>query len=278
MPNEACNTSIFFFLKSNCKYLRTISFWESKPAKDSTVEQRLIPAVFLREPWRRSRRNSSQSDRSEIWIGWILLCWLSPASRRGNGLISLCKFVLSDQGEGKKKPSWNNQSTSIFQLVHFHLVTVFSCVGGGWWHGVWTTHNTGAGGSGWILLQHLRFLRWGLAEEEWSDYCTLSPLTFVSFGLHKRQRLDPTVDVSRTVSVQLWTADGSEHSGGLWCTWAHRCIKYWSRSLWVLSCTCTCFTVCLLFYCMCVCPDRSLALLLHFCFGVVWKSPALCLK
>lgn len=153
-------------------------------------------------------------------------------------------------------------------------------MGGCWWHrGCKLLTTLGGRGSGWILLQHLRLLSWGLAEEEGTDYCTLSPLTFVSFGLHKRQRLDPTVDVSRTVSVQLWTADGSQHSGGLWCTGAHRFIKYWSRSLRVLSCTCTCFTVCLLFYFTCVRPsDRSLALLLHFCFGVVWKSPALCLK
>lgn len=42
-------TLLFFFFKSSCKYLRTILFWESKPAKDSTVEQRLMPAVFFFE-------------------------------------------------------------------------------------------------------------------------------------------------------------------------------------------------------------------------------------
>lgn len=145
MPNEACNTSIFFQTVNTWGLFRSENQSQLKTVRWNRDWCRPFFWVFLRESWRRSRRNSSQSERSEIWIGWILLCWLkSPASRRRNGLISLCKFVLSDQGEGKKKPSGNNQSPSVGSFSFSH--SFFLCMGGGCWHGVWATHNTGWGG------------------------------------------------------------------------------------------------------------------------------------
>lgn len=137
MPNEACNTSIFFLLS------QTVNTW----GLFCSANQSQLKTVRWNRDWCRPFFWGNHGDvhagpphsptAQKYWIGWILLCWLkSPPSWRGNGLISLRKFVLSDQGEGRKKPSGNNQSTSVFQLVHFHLVTLFLSVGGGGWcHG-----------------------------------------------------------------------------------------------------------------------------------------------
>lgn len=137
----------------------------------------------------------------------VLCCLKSPATQRGNSPKSLRTFALSDHDERKTKAYWK-QSKYIHFSVGFCLFSCSLCVC------VWVmVDDTGVGnhthhwGTGWMREQHLRFLSWGLAGEGGTNCCTFSPLTFVSLGLCKRWRLDPTVDVSRTVGVQLWTAD-----------------------------------------------------------------------
>lgn len=177
-----------------------------------------MPAVLLREPWRRSRRNSSQSDRSEIWIGWILLCWL-----KSDITMYICAIR---SGWKKEKAQWKQSKYITFSVGSFSFSHSF-------FH-AWVVVDDGVVN----YLQH-----WGQGGggqggcfcSTWDSSAEAFPRKkgqiIAPFHLWPLSRLDPTVDVSRTVSVQLWTADGSEHSGGLWCTWAHRCIKYWSRSL-----------------------------------------------
>lgn len=70
-------------------------------------------------------------------------------------LTSLHEFMLSDQDNGKKKPTENNQSASIFQLVWFHLVTlVFASVTVLMTRNWWTTRS-----SEWMCLMSER-QRW----------------------------------------------------------------------------------------------------------------------
>ena len=90
--------------------------------------------------------------RSKAWtwsgVWWQNWCWparshvnkqmkqksskdthLTEEEEKKKSLTSLHEYMLSDLDNGKKKPTENNQSTSIFQLVWFHLVAlVFASV------------------------------------------------------------------------------------------------------------------------------------------------------
>lgn len=109
-------------------------------------------AVFLRELWRSSHMlvcfeisagALDGQNRAGTWSGvwWQNWCWpvrphcqQTESSKdthlteeevgKKKSLTSLHEFMLSDLDNGKKKPTENNQSTSIFQLVWFHLVAL----------------------------------------------------------------------------------------------------------------------------------------------------------
>lgn len=159
MPNVACNTSSF--LKSNCKYVRTVesesrsqlnsrggdemggqrllSFWGNYGKAHTCLcvleyvlelwTVKIEPGLDLEFDGRTDAglRGLMSTNR---WNRKVLktLIW-QKKKRKKKSLTSLHEFMLSDLDNGKKKPTENNQSTSIFQLVWFHLVAlVFASV------------------------------------------------------------------------------------------------------------------------------------------------------
>lgn len=138
MPNVACNTSSF--LKSNCKYMRTAES-ESRSQLNGEGEAHTRLFEYRRVLEMRAELWTVTESRYFIWsltVELMLACERSSQQeekllRRGGkkkkSLTLLHGFMLSDRDNGKKKPTENNQSMSIFQLVRFRLVAlVFASV------------------------------------------------------------------------------------------------------------------------------------------------------
>lgn len=194
---------------------------------------------------------------------FLMLIW---QKKKKKSLASLHGFMLSDQDNGKKKPTENNQSSSIFQLVWFHL----SC---SWFSHRWRFWRRGTGepratqrredvpdvGAASATPQLPR----GLAGDGVTACCTLPPVTSpVCPGpALPPPEVKPGADVwshCKRKSTESWV-----HNSGLLTDMMDVFVtaegynglqppcpmKYWSLFLWILfSCTCTCFILRLFFF------------------------------
>lgn len=197
MPNVACNTSSF--LKSNCKYTRTVESWESKPAKRQMMiwdgAEISADRDFLRELWWsshmlvevcvriRAGALDSQNEPAlnlEVWRkNW---CWPLKAHVNNRKVIKTLfwqkKKKKSDittwihavrPEQWKEKANWKQSKYVYFQLVWFHLVAlVFASVT------VLMTSQSGI----WRLLNSHEALQ----GDGVTPCCTLPPVTSVCLG------------------------------------------------------------------------------------------------
>lgn len=139
MPNVACNTSSF--LKSNCKYLRTVESREWKPAKPQEPIWDGAEIAVDGSFWENYVEAHTCLFNYRCVLEYVLELWTVKMSwyfikSLTDELMLACdsswqqvyesekKVMLSDIDNGKKKPTENNQSKSIFQLVWFHVVAL----------------------------------------------------------------------------------------------------------------------------------------------------------
>lgn len=224
-----------------------------------------------------------QSDCSVIWIWsknrFCSAVWSHLLHRGERVQNHYVRSRYHTRMTERKKPTENNQSPSIFQLVSFHLVILFLCVCGSWlMTRVWGT-TLGDRLDAWAAPE-VPQLRKGKEGQ------IVAPFHLWPLSLWDSARGDAWIRL--WMSAELWAYSSElltdrssfvtvEGYGGLQPTavWSIEAVLYgFSPALAPALLCVSCFILC-----VCVCLSHlSLALWLHFCFDVVWKSPTLCSK